>query len=57
MGTLDKAILLQLLAGGVPGAIAGAYLAGRLPSKPLRMGLSGAMALLGANLFYRGFFH
>jgi uncharacterized membrane protein YfcA len=57
MGTLDRTVLLQLLAGGVPGAIAGAYLAGHMPSKPLRMGLSGAMALLGANLFYRGFFH
>jgi hypothetical protein len=54
-GTVDKAILFQLLAGGVPGAILGAYFAGKLPSKPLRMGLSGAMALLGANLFYRGF--
>lgn len=54
-GTVDKAILFQLLAGGVPGAILGAYGADKLPSKPLRMGLSGAMALLGANLFYRGF--
>jgi uncharacterized protein len=56
LGTLDKTVLTQLLAGGVPGAILGAYLAGKIPSKPLRMGLSGAMALLGANLFYRGFF-
>ena len=46
----------QLLAGGVPGAVLGAYLAGRVPSKPMRMGLSGAMALLGASLFYKGFF-
>lgn len=56
MGNLDGAVLLQLLAGGVPGAILGAYLAGKVPSKPMRMGLSGAMALLGANLFYKGFF-
>ncbi len=56
MGTLDRAVLLQLLIGGVPGAILGGYLAGRVPSKQLRAGLSGAMALLGANLFYRGFF-
>jgi uncharacterized membrane protein YfcA len=56
MGTLDRTVLLQLLTGGVPGAILGAYMAGRLPSKQLRMGLSGAMALLGANLFYKGFF-
>jgi uncharacterized membrane protein YfcA len=56
MGSLSRGVLLELLAGGVPGAALGAYLAGRLPSKKLRMGLSGAMALLGANLFYKGFF-
>jgi hypothetical protein len=56
MGTLSGPVLVQLLAGGVPGAILGAYLAGKVPSKQLRMGLSGAMALLGANLFYKGFF-
>ena len=56
MGNLSGSVLLQLLAGGVPGAILGAFLAGRVPSKKLRMGLSGAMALLGANLFYKGFF-
>jgi len=56
MGTLSGPVLLQLLAGGVPGAILGAFLAGKVPSKQLRMGLSGAMALLGANLFYKGFF-
>lgn len=54
-GTVDKVILMQLLAGGVPGALAGAYFAGKLPSKPLKIGLSVAMALLGANLVYRGF--
>ncbi|MEO8050870.1 MAG: sulfite exporter TauE/SafE family protein [Acidobacteriota bacterium] len=56
MGNLDSVVLLQLLAGGVPGAILGAYLAGKVPSKPMRMGLSGAMAMLGASLFYKGFF-
>src|SRR5712671_1438226 len=56
MGNLDGSVLLQLLAGGIPGAILGAVLAGKLPAKQLRMGLSGAMALLGANLFYKGFF-
>ena len=56
MGTLDWPVLGQLLVGGIPGAITGAYLAGRVPSKTLRAGLSGAMALLGANLVYRGFF-
>jgi hypothetical protein len=56
MGTLSGPVLMKLLAGGVPGAILGAFLAGKVPSKKLRMGLSGAMALLGANLFYKGFF-
>ena len=56
LGTLDRGILLQLLGGGVPGAIFGAYMAGKLPSKQLRMGLSGAMALLGSSLAYKAFF-
>jgi len=56
MGNVDSSVLLKLLAGGIPGAIFGAILAGRVPSKQLRMGLSGAMALLGASLFYKGFF-
>jgi hypothetical protein len=56
LGTLSRGILFQLLIGGVPGAILGAYLAGKIPSKHLRMGLSGAMALLGASLFYKAFF-
>jgi uncharacterized membrane protein YfcA len=56
IGTLNRGVLLQLLGGGVPGAIFGAYLAGRVPSRQLRMGLSGAMALLGTSLFYKAFF-
>jgi uncharacterized membrane protein YfcA len=56
MGNLDGSVLLQLLVGGVPGAILGAFLAGKVPSKQLRTGLSGAMALLGATLFYKAIF-
>jgi uncharacterized membrane protein YfcA len=55
MGSLDPTVLLQLLAGGVPGAIVGAMLAGRVPSAKLRFGLSAAMAALGASLFYKAF--
>ena len=55
-GNLSGKVLGQLLVGGIPGAILGGLMAGRVPSKQLRMGLSGAMALLGASLFYRGFF-
>jgi uncharacterized protein len=54
-GTLNVPILVKLLAGGIPGAILGAYMVGKIPSKQLRAGLSGAMALLGANLFYKAF--
>jgi len=56
LGNLSGHVLGQLLAGGVPGAILGGIMAGKVPSKQLRLGLSGAMALLGASLFYRGFF-
>jgi uncharacterized protein len=56
MGSLDKGVLTQLLTGGVPGAIIGAFLAGRLPSTKLRFALSAAMAALGARLFYKAFF-
>lgn len=53
MGTLDYAVLKQLLIGGVPGALLGAYLAGKVPAQALRTGLSVAIALLGASLFYK----
>ena len=56
MGTIDRTVLLQLLIGGVPGALLGAYLAGKVPAHKLRTGLSVAMALLGASLFYKAFF-
>lgn len=54
-GTVDVSVLTKLLTGGIPGAILGAYLVGKIPSRQLRAGLSGAMALLGANLFYKAF--
>ena len=55
MGNINYAVLTQLLIGGVPGAILGAYLAGKVPSQKLRSGLSVAMAALGASLFYKAF--
>jgi len=54
-GTVNSTILAHLLAGGIPGAILGAYMVGKIPSKQLRTGLATAMALLGANLFYKAF--
>jgi uncharacterized membrane protein YfcA len=55
MGSLDQGVLVKLLIGGIPGAIIGAMLAGRVPSAKLRFGLSAAMAVLGASLFYKAF--
>jgi len=55
MGNLSGPVLLQLLIGGVPGAIIGAMLAGKVPSGKLRFGLSAAMAVLGFSLAYRAF--
>ncbi len=54
LGSLDLAVLAKLLAGGVPGAVAGALLASRIPSRQLRFGLSLAMAVLGAQICWKG---
>jgi uncharacterized membrane protein YfcA len=54
MGALDKPVLYMLLAGGIPGAVVGAMLASRIPSRKLRMGLSLAMAVLGAQICWKG---
>lgn len=54
LGSFNTAILLRLLAGGVPGALTGAMLASRLPSKQLRFALSLAMAVLGAHICWKG---
>ncbi|MEQ1884196.1 MAG: sulfite exporter TauE/SafE family protein [Bryobacteraceae bacterium] len=56
MGNLSVPVLTQLLIGGIPGAILGAVLAGKVPGGKLRFGLSAAMALLGASLAYKAFF-
>jgi uncharacterized membrane protein YfcA len=54
LGSLNVAVLGKLLIGGVPGAITGAMLASRLPSKQLRYALSIAMAMLGAHICWKG---
>ncbi len=54
LGSLNTAILLKLLIGGVPGALTGAMLASRLPSKQLRFALSLALAVLGAHICWKG---
>jgi uncharacterized membrane protein YfcA len=54
LGSLDTGVLAKLLAGGVPGGVTGAMLASRIPSRRLRFALSLAMAVLGAQICWKG---
>lgn len=53
-GNYHPAILLKLCAGGIVGSLLGSYLVGRLPSRPLRIGLLFMLIFLGVQLFRRG---
>jgi uncharacterized membrane protein YfcA len=53
-GDLNWPVLIQLLAGGAAGAIAGSLLAHKLPSKKLRFILCLALVFLGGNLAWKG---
>ncbi len=54
LGDLDRALLLRLIAGGIPGAFAGAWLATRVPARALRVGLLVWLVWLGGQLALRG---
>ena len=54
LGHLDTRLFLGLVAGGIPGAIAGARLATVLPTRALRAGLLVWLVFLGTQLLYRG---
>jgi uncharacterized membrane protein YfcA len=54
LGDLNVSVLIKLLTGGAAGALTGGLLASRLPSKKLRLVLSVALVLLGANLCWKG---
>ncbi len=54
-GHYDSSILLKLIAGGIPGAFAGASLSAILPPRPLRLALSVWLALLGCQLCWKAF--
>jgi uncharacterized membrane protein YfcA len=54
LGHLDRPLLLRLMAGGIPGALAGARLANVLPTRALRAGLLVWLVVLGTQLLYRG---
>jgi hypothetical protein len=54
-GFFDSALLLRLVIGGVLGAVAGSWVAPRVPSRQLRLALSVGLVLLGLSFCYRGF--
>ena len=50
LGTIDGALLLALLTGGLPGIVGGSLLARRVPMRALRLILIAALALAGWRL-------
>jgi hypothetical protein len=54
-GFFDSALLLRLVIGGVLGAVAGSWVAPRVPSRQLRLALSVGLVLLGLSFCYRAF--
>jgi uncharacterized membrane protein YfcA len=53
-GNVDRALLLHLCAGGIPGVFAGAWLSTWLPSRQLRAGLTAFLMVLGAQIAWKG---
>ena len=53
-GNYDGAMTMKLIVGGVAGAIFGATMSSILPHRPLRLALSVWLAILGAQLFWKG---
>lgn len=56
-GLGEPALLLRLVAGGVPGALLGGWLATRLPAARLRPGVQLILAVNGAQLLWQGLSH
>lgn len=54
LGDVGGRLLLGLIAGGIPGALCGAWLATRAPGRALRVGLLLWLVWLGAQLALRG---
>ena len=53
-GTVDPGVLAALLAGGIPGAIIGPWLATLVPGGKLRLGLAVWLVYLGTQILLRG---
>jgi uncharacterized membrane protein YfcA len=54
LGAWDRALLTQMILGGIPGGLLGARLATVLPSRPLRAALLVWLVYLGGELLLRG---
>lgn len=54
MGDLNTAVLFKLLIGGAVGAVTGAMLASKIPSKKLRFFLCLVLVFLGGQLAWKG---
>jgi uncharacterized protein len=54
LGHLDRPLFLRLVAGGIPGGLAGARLATVMPTRALRAGLLVWLVFLGTQLLYHG---
>jgi uncharacterized membrane protein YfcA len=55
-GHYDSILLWKLTAGGIAGVLLGANLTAVLPARPLRVGLSVWLSLVGAQLAWKGLF-
>ncbi len=53
-GQVNSALVGKLIVGGIAGALTGAWLGTRMPSRQLRFGLAGFLVFLGGQLAYRG---
>lgn len=53
-GNWDAGVLVKLLLGGIPGAVAGTQFAGRVPARPLRAVILSWAILLGILLVWQG---
>jgi uncharacterized membrane protein YfcA len=56
-GLSEPGLLLRMVAGGVPGALLGGWLATRVPAARLRPGVQIVLALNGAQLLWQGLGH
>lgn len=49
-GRVEPALLLNLLVGSIPGVLLGSWLTGRLPGRPVRIGIAIVLAVSGLRL-------